>query len=154
VKYGIIFWGNTSDSHKVFVIQKRIIRIMNGVDPTHTCRDLFRKLEILPVPCVYLFSLMTFVANNLDKFQTNHSVYITGTRRNDHLHLPSACLSSYQRGVYYSGIKLFNTLPLYITVLKNDKKQFRQALRNYLQTNVFYSIDEFVDHAKGLNAKS
>jgi hypothetical protein len=151
VKYGIIFWGNTSDSHKVFVIQKRLIRIMMGVDSTHTCRDLFRKLEILPLPCVYLFSLMTFVAGNLDKFQTNYAVYTTGTRRNDHLHLPFARLSSYQRGVYYSGIKLFNTLPLYITVLKNDKKQFRQALRSYLQSNVFYSVNEFVDHAKGLN---
>jgi hypothetical protein len=76
------------------------------------------------------------------------------TRRNDHLHLPSTHLSSYQRGVYYSGVKLFNTLPVYITVLKNDKKQFRLTLRNYLQSNVFYSTDEFVDHAMGSKVNS
>jgi hypothetical protein len=70
------------------------------------------------------------------------------------LDLPSTHLSSYQRGVYYSGVKLFNTLPVYITVLKNDKKQFRLTLRNYLQSNVFYSIDEFVDHAKGTKVNS
>jgi hypothetical protein len=51
-------------------------------------------------------------------------------------------------------IKLFNTLPVYITDLKNDKKQFRLVLRNYLQSNVFYSIDEFVDYAKGSKVKS
>jgi hypothetical protein len=68
VKYGIIYWGNTSDSHKIFVIQKKIIRIMMGVGLNHTCRGLFKKLGILPIPCVCLLSLMIFVVNNLDKF--------------------------------------------------------------------------------------
>jgi hypothetical protein len=31
---------------------------MMGVGPTHTCRGLFKELGILPVPYVYLFSLM------------------------------------------------------------------------------------------------
>jgi hypothetical protein len=39
--------------------------------------------------------------------------------------------------MYYSGVKLFNTLPSNITVLKNDKKQFRLVLRNYLQITYF-----------------
>jgi hypothetical protein len=88
VKYGIICWGNTSDSYKVFVIQKKIIRIMMGVSPNHTRRGLFKKLAILQIPCVYLLSLMTFVVNNFDKFRTNNSVYMINTRRNNHLHLP------------------------------------------------------------------
>jgi hypothetical protein len=74
-----------------------------------------------------------------------------GTRRKHHFHLPLTHLSSYQR-----GIKLFNTLPTHITELQNDKTggEFRLALRNYLQTNVFYSINEFMDHVKGLKDKS
>ena len=56
-----------------------------GVGPTHTCRDLFKKLDILPMPCVYLLSLMIFAVNKLDEFQTSNSVYVIGTRRNDHL---------------------------------------------------------------------
>jgi hypothetical protein len=43
VKYGIIYWGNASGSNKVFVLCKKIIRIMMGVGPTHTCRGLFKK---------------------------------------------------------------------------------------------------------------
>jgi hypothetical protein len=105
VKCGIIYWGNTSDSHKIFDIQKKIIRIMMGVGPNHTWKGLFKKLVILPIQCVYLLSLMTFVVNNFDKFWTNNSVYMINTRRNAHLHLPITHLSSYQRGVYYSGGK-------------------------------------------------
>jgi hypothetical protein len=64
---------------------------------------------------------MTFVVNNFDKFQTNNSLYMINTRRNDHLHLPIMHLSSYQRGVYYSGVKLFNILPSNILALKMTK---------------------------------
>jgi hypothetical protein len=30
IKYGIIFWGNSSNSGKIFTLQKKIIRIMVG----------------------------------------------------------------------------------------------------------------------------
>jgi hypothetical protein len=76
------------------------------------------------------------------------------TRRNDHLQLPITQSSSYQRGVFYSGVKLFNTMPSNISALKNDKNQFRFALRNYLQSNSVYSIDEFIENTKNSNVKS
>jgi hypothetical protein len=57
VKYGITYWGNTADSNKVFVLQKKMIRIIMGVGPTHSCRELFKQLSILPIPCVYIFHL-------------------------------------------------------------------------------------------------
>lgn len=33
IKYGIIFCGTATTMRKVFLIQKRIIRIMLGIDP-------------------------------------------------------------------------------------------------------------------------
>lgn len=109
-------------------MQKKILRIMMGAGPIHTCRGLFKKkkLGILPIPCVYFFSLMTFVVN-IDKFQTNNSIHMINTS-NDHFHIPIKHLSSYQRGVYYSGVKLFNTLATNISALKNGKNQFRIVL--------------------------
>jgi hypothetical protein len=50
--------------------------------------------------------------------------------------------------VYYSGVKLFNILPKQISALKNNKNQFRIALRNYSLGNSFYSIEEFTEHAR------
>jgi hypothetical protein len=64
MKYGIIFWGNSTNACKVFKLQKRIIRIMSGVNMRRPCRDLFDKLHILPVPWQYILSLMLFVIDN------------------------------------------------------------------------------------------
>jgi len=39
VNYGIIFWGNTSSMHKVFLIQKtKILWTMLGISSKSSCR--------------------------------------------------------------------------------------------------------------------
>jgi hypothetical protein len=45
-KYGIIFWGSSSNSRKILTLQKKIIRIVVGAHPRTPCRSLFKKLEI------------------------------------------------------------------------------------------------------------
>jgi hypothetical protein len=55
VKYGIIFWGNSSNTKKIFTSQKKIIRIMVGAHPRASCGRLFKKLDILQVPSQYIF---------------------------------------------------------------------------------------------------
>jgi hypothetical protein len=44
MKYGIIFWGNSSNSKKIFALQKKIRRVMVGARPTNSCRSLFNRL--------------------------------------------------------------------------------------------------------------
>ena len=44
----------------------------------------------------------------------------------------------------YVGINIFNCLPRSRTSLKNDKAQFKVALRRYLITNTLYSIDDLL----------
>ena len=48
--YGIIFWGGPPKSNQVFKLQKRAIRIMLRVSMRSSCRQLFKKLQILPLP--------------------------------------------------------------------------------------------------------
>jgi hypothetical protein len=66
LEYGMIFWGNSANVDKVFELQKRIVRIMAGVRSRCSCRGLFKRLDISPVPCQYIFSLMTFFVDNLE----------------------------------------------------------------------------------------
>jgi len=141
--YGIIFWGSSSHSKRIFTLQKRIIRIMADAHPRTSCRRLFKKLEILTVPSQYICSLMSFFVGNQEKFQTNSSVHNINTRNKHHLHRPVANLFCFQKGVSYSGIRIFNSLPRSITNLKNDKTQFKVALKKSLNTHSFYSVDEF-----------
>jgi hypothetical protein len=79
-KYGIIFWGNSNYVCRVFTLQMIIIRIMSGVGAKSSCRNLFKKLDILPVSCEYIFSLMKFLIENQEKFQPNLSVHGLNTR--------------------------------------------------------------------------
>jgi hypothetical protein len=90
LKYGIIFWGNASLSVNILKIQKRIIRIMSGVSKFNSCRDLFKKLQTLPLPTQCIFSLLLFAIKNKTYFTSNTDVHDINTR---YLHLPSTNLS-------------------------------------------------------------
>jgi hypothetical protein len=144
VKYGIIFWGNSSNSRKIFTLQKKIIRIMDEAHPRTSFGRLFKKLVILPVPSQYIYSLMNFFISNHEIFQTNSSTHIMNTRNKHHLHRPIANLSCFQKIAFYSGIRTFNSLPQSMTNLKNEKTQFKVALERYLNADSFYSVDEFL----------
>jgi hypothetical protein len=141
VKYGIIFWGNSPKSRKIFTLQKKIIRIMTGAHPRTSCRRLFKKFDILPVPSQYLYSLMNFFVNNQENFQTDSLIHNINMRNKHHLH---ANLSCFQKNAFYSGIRIFNSLPCSITNLKNGKAKFKVTLKKYLNAHSFYSVDEFL----------
>jgi hypothetical protein len=49
----------------------------------------------------------------------------------------------YQKGVYSTGIKLFNNLPLEIKEIVGIPKQFKISLRKYLITHCFYDLEEY-----------
>jgi hypothetical protein len=42
LSYGIIFWGQSTNSNKLFKLQKRVVRVMTGYGKRSSCRDLFR----------------------------------------------------------------------------------------------------------------
>jgi hypothetical protein len=142
MSYGVIFWGNSTDSKRVFIIQKKINRIMAGVKRTVSCRELFKKFNILPLAIKFLLSFLSFVVDNMEKFQTNSDIHSINTWHKHDLHQPSTNLTSYQKGAYYAGIKLFNSLPDSIQILNHDMKVFNPALKDYLLSHS-YSIEEF-----------
>jgi hypothetical protein len=41
IKYRILFGGNSSNSAKIFTLQKKIIRIMSDTQPRTSCISLF-----------------------------------------------------------------------------------------------------------------
>jgi hypothetical protein len=67
---------------------------MSGAEPRAPCRGLFKKLEILPVPCQYILSLILFISDNLNNFQTGLAIHGLHTRSKDHFYLPVSNLAS------------------------------------------------------------
>ena len=131
MSYGIIFWGNSHHSINIFKSQKRIIRIMTYTDKRDRCHPLFKKLQILPFPSQYIFSLLTFVVNNRHLFLSNSAVCDTHTHHNNDLHLPSVSLSLVQKGVLYSGCKIYNHFPSNIKNLSNNVTLFKSTLKKF-----------------------
>jgi hypothetical protein len=72
-----------------------------GAKPRNSRRSLFKKLEVLPLPCEYIFSLMNFIVNNQERFQTNSAKHNVNTGHKDHLYRPIANLSCFQKYILF-----------------------------------------------------
>jgi hypothetical protein len=152
IQYGIIFGGNSAHAQQVFKLQKRVVRVMSGMGPRSSCRNLFKKLNILPVPCQYILSLMLFIIDNQQDFFTNADVHGLNTRNKNYLYLPVQSLTCVQKWVSCSGVKTFNSLPSDMQSYKGDRKKCKKILCKYLAIHSFYSITEFLECKTNKNA--
>ena len=148
LSYGIIFWGNSSFAHKVFVMQKRIIRVLANAGPRASCRVIFRNMKIFTLYSQYVYSLILFTINNKHLFPSNSEVLEYNTRHNNNLH-PSLCnLTKFKNGPYMMGIKVFNHLPQFLKALVYNTNHFRTPLKRFLYQHSFYSIEEYYDYTE------
>jgi hypothetical protein len=102
-----------------------------------SCQQLFKDLNILPIQSQYIYSILLFVTKNKDQFLSNSQVHKINTRQTFNLYVPTANLTMYQKGVYYSGIRIYSHLPTAIKDLSNYKNKFKLALKKYLLHNSF-----------------
>jgi hypothetical protein len=79
-----------------------------------------------------MLTLLLFIVKNKALFQFNSEV---NTRYKSNLHWPLANLTTYNKGTYYAGIKIFNNLPTDIKNVSHNNNQFRLALSDLLHLN-------------------
>jgi len=144
LRYSILFWGNTPISKDIFKIQKRIVRIITNKNRSESCRELFKNLKILTLTSQYTISILFFVIENKELFTSNKYIHSLNTRHNLD-HLPSTHLSIVQRGVIYSGSKIFNSLPTHIKSHAGNSRSFMRIIKKYLIENVIYNLEEFIN---------
>jgi hypothetical protein len=77
---------------------------------------LLKKLQILPLQSQYIFSLLLFVIKNKNYFISNTDIYDINTHYIHNLYLPSANLSTVQKGVLFSVSKIYNHVPFVATI--------------------------------------
>ena len=68
MSYGIIFWGASTTASKVFILQKKTLRIICNIKLRDSCRKLFSDNQIMTFYSLYLYSLTLFVVNNKGSF--------------------------------------------------------------------------------------
>lgn len=74
VKYGIIFWCDSSNSKVKLISQERIVRSMTDAKPRNSCRNLCKRSETLPLLHEYILLLMNFNVRNQEHCQKNSAV--------------------------------------------------------------------------------
>jgi hypothetical protein len=108
-----------------------------------SCREGFRKLDIITVFCVYIYGLMLIAVKN-PHFHESNSVQGMNRRQQYKLRVPSVTLSTKQKGVYCTSVQIFGHLPQNIFKCHNNIHTFKTVLRDYLAKNTFHSIEEFL----------
>jgi len=88
------------------------------------------------------------VIKNKHLFYTNNQIHSIHTRFKTNLHPPTANLTKFQKGVYYSAIKVFNNLLHNIKELANVIVLFLNALKKFLFIHSNYNSEEYFNYQR------
>jgi hypothetical protein len=72
----------------------------------------------------YIYSLLMFVVKFKEIFSLNSDIRDRNTRYNLNLHFPATNLKFVQKGVFYSGVKIYNH-PLVLNVVLESLSALR-----------------------------
>ena len=96
MQYGIEAWGNAKDLHKLFIVQKRAIRVINNKHYRYHTDPLFKTDKIIKIYDLYLLHVSSFMHDftyhklpiSFDTFiiQENETNYSIITRQQDRLY--------------------------------------------------------------------
>jgi hypothetical protein len=121
--------GNSTNSEKIFALQKKIIRIMAAAQLRTCCGSLFKQLEILIASCQYILWLMYFIINNQEILHTNSSVHNINTGNH---HLRQNSNLSFSKKYILSWHKNFQQYHLVCLFSRTIRQNLKEALRKYL----------------------
>lgn len=145
LRYGLVIWGNSVDVNRAFIAQKKCIRAVYGAEYLEHCKPLFKELNILPLPCLYILEICLFIKRYNHLFPLHeHISKRVNSRSPKKLHIPNQRLHLYSRNSNCMAIKIFNNLPPFIRVLPINK--FRKTIFGWLLDKCFYSVNEFLNH--------
>lgn len=142
ISYNIMLWGKAVEINRIFVSQKRILRLIFNLASRESCRETFKSQRILTIYSIYILKCAVFVYNNPNIFSKNNEQHNYSTRHSSQLSVPLHHSSKFERSPYYSCVKIYNKIPNELKTIRN-KHHFQKKLKSYLARHVFYSLEEF-----------
>lgn len=146
LSYGLIFWGKSSHTNKIFIMQKRIIRCMVGVSQVISCKPIFISLSILTLPSLYIYLIIRQIREEQNLIRTN-TIHSYNTRNNNEFRKPFSRLGVGQNSHIYQGIDCYNKFMKLFGHIENinNFNKFTNLVYKYLVDNAFYSVDEYLN---------
>jgi len=131
----------------VFVLQKKAIRILAGVSPRDSCKELhlYETLRMLPLPALYVSQVLVFVKKHPEyydkfKFKFTHKY---NTRNKNNMKFVHHKTAAFEKGLLFAGQRMFNRIPFALQIEQSQTK-FKKLVKDYLLANMFYKISEFI----------
>lgn len=143
LKYGILNWGRSSTVERVFILQKYAIRILAKLGFRDSCRDSFKKLNILTLPGVYILEACTYVHKNLSSYEALRAMHKYDTRAKNKLLAPKHRTMFFEKNLEYLGCKLYNALPDSVKDCRSIGS-FKKSVKKILMEKTCYTVDEFL----------
>jgi len=144
IRYGIIFWGNSTDSIRVLMLQKECIRSIFGMHHTESCKPKFKQYNILTAPCIYIYEVLKFVSTNYEQHFKHYEIMHSYTTRGveDKYLLPlHTNLSRVQNAVEIHSIKIWNKIPT--SWKQMPQKSMLEKVKNLLLERTYYNSSDF-----------
>ena len=143
LKYGILFWGNTTHMQDILKIQKKAIRLLTNSGPRDSCRTKFSEIGVLSAPNLYIYESAIYIKSNLRQFMTSSDCHNYNIRTNNVRLLESKNNKIYNSFLNTSA-KIFNNIVPTTVDMQNDNV-FRKTLKKHLLGKAYYSISEFFE---------
>jgi len=93
-----------------------------------------------------MYTMSLYIVNNKYLYKMNVENHNFNTRCKINLYPPISNVTKFQKGAYYFGIMIFSQLPANTKCLTNDLERFRIALKMFLSSNAFYTLEEFFNY--------
>ena len=141
MQYGIILSGNSPEAIRVFKLQKRAVRIISHSYRLAHCKPIFKKLKIMSLPSLYVFSNLLYVKNNLNTFQTVDEIHSYSTRGNKDIRVPLYKTGKLTNGPNYWALKFYNILSNKIKEM--NYHNYKKEIKDLLLDKCLYNYKEF-----------
>ena len=144
ISYFTIVWGNCSNSliNKVFILQKRAIRVITSSPPRTSSKPLFKQYNILSIHDIFKLQIASFMYmyfnhqlptlfSNLFTLNSNYHNY--NTRHQSDIRIPLFKYKLCRQSINLYGPKLWHSIPPFIKAsptLQTFKRKFKDFLIN------------------------
>uniref|UniRef100_A0A8D9EVZ3 Uncharacterized protein n=1 Tax=Cacopsylla melanoneura TaxID=428564 RepID=A0A8D9EVZ3_9HEMI len=131
LSYGILLWGHSSYNDKLFILQKKAIRILDHLPYNAHAKQSFIKLDILTFPSMFILHCLLYIKKNPDQYTSHSQIHHYETRNRDNLVLNRNRVNASRNGPNYHAIPMYNKIPP--SIREMPLKPFKIKITEFLK---------------------
>lgn len=138
MSYGLLLWGTAAEANRIFVLQKRAVRHLLGLNTRDSCQNAFNELNIMTLWSTYVLHNLIYIKKNL----TNYNIVHRSERRIGSVRHPMHRLRKVSKSFLCNGVKFYNKLSCMLKEINLNR--FKKIMKKLLIRKSYYEIREAI----------